>query len=211
MPAKPLLEAQVREACDKEDFRLAATLVLEGYGPEILGYLRACSSPSLVDDSYAEFATDLWSGLPKFRWRSTMRVWAYVLARHAALRLSRAQRRRVQRELGAAEPEWLIETAARTRTPTPDHLKSEVKRRVRALRQHLSEEERSLLVLRVDKGLSWSELAHVLENDEAGDDLGRVAARLRKRFQAAKTKLRKLAEADGLLGKLATQRAHEDS
>jgi RNA polymerase sigma-70 factor, ECF subfamily len=59
-------------------------------------------------------------------------------------------------------------------------------------------------VLRIDRGLSWSDLARVLhegEEDAALDDeaLAREAARLRKRFQLVKDKLREMAKKEGLL------------
>jgi RNA polymerase sigma-70 factor (ECF subfamily) len=61
-----------------------------------------------------------------------------------------------------------------------------------------------LLVLRVDRRLDWNELARVL--GEAGHDacvdpvsLARESARLRKRFQLVKNKLRELARREGLL------------
>jgi len=59
-----------------------------------------------------------------------------------------------------------------------------------------------LLMLRVDRGLSWLELAEVMFSGEAalGDEERKTeAARLRKRFQHAKDRLRKLAQEAGLL------------
>ena len=60
-----------------------------------------------------------------------------------------------------------------------------------------------MLILRIDKGLSWRDLALVM-NDEAGvsdgAELDREAARLRKRFQIAKERLRELARARGADG-----------
>ena len=52
--------------------------------------------------------------------------------------------------------------------------------------------DRALLVLRVDRELSWTELAHVfLENTPHGAQrVPREAARLRKRFQLIKDQLR---------------------
>jgi hypothetical protein len=55
-----------------------------------------------------------------------------------------------------------------------------------------------LLVLRVDRGLEWADLALVWAEGE-GDDLRKIEARLRKKFQRTKDKLRRLAEAKGLL------------
>jgi hypothetical protein len=72
------------------------------------------------------------------------------------------------------------------------------------LREQLPLEDQTLLILRVDRQLPWRELALVMHDGDApapeADQLEIVAARLRKRFQAVKDKLRKLAIAEGLLG-----------
>jgi RNA polymerase sigma-70 factor (ECF subfamily) len=52
----------------------------------------------------------------------------------------------------------------------------------------------------VDRGLSWLELAEVMcEGGCAARDLDTEAARLRKRFQMLRARLRKLAKKAGLL------------
>ena len=73
-----------------------------------------------------------------------------------------------------------------------------------ALRDGLPDEDRMLLVLRVDRGLAWNDLARILseeEGDRATDDasLAKEAARLRKRFQLVKERLREMAKREGLL------------
>ena len=71
------------------------------------------------------------------------------------------------------------------------------------LREELPEEDRALLVLRVDRGLEWADLARVFL---AGDDtptpdvLKRESARLRKRFQLIKERLLAMGRERGLLG-----------
>ena len=62
--------------------------------------------------------------------------------------------------------------------------------------------DRALLVLRVDRGLSWNDLARVLNEDgEPLDDaaLKRESARLRKRFQLLKRELLELGRAAGVV------------
>lgn len=60
-----------------------------------------------------------------------------------------------------------------------------------------------LLIVRVDRGLEWPEVARVMIEEGVVDDdpaeLRRVSARLRKQFQRVKERLRALAERDGLL------------
>lgn len=64
------------------------------------------------------------------------------------------------------------------------------------LRQALSKEDRSLLVLRIDQQLSWSEVAEVLAAEGTAVD----PATLMKRFERVKAKLGELARERGLLG-----------
>jgi RNA polymerase sigma-70 factor (ECF subfamily) len=63
------------------------------------------------------------------------------------------------------------------------------------LRQSLDPEEQTLLILRVDKNMSWEEVSEVLRAE--GTDSTPVA--LRKRFERLKEKLARLAREQGLL------------
>ena len=82
--------------------------------------------------------------------------------------------------------------------------RTETKTRLQALRDALPEEDRMLLVLRMDRQLAWNELARVLaeaDGDVPLDDaaLAKEAARLRKRFQLVKDRLREQAKKEGLI------------
>jgi RNA polymerase sigma-70 factor (ECF subfamily) len=194
------IEQTIREACERGDHDAAATLALETYGKEVLGFLIARLGEQRGDDVFSDFLEDFWRGLPSFAWRSTLRSWAYTLARHAAARYVRSsQRKRVQIGITSA---GISAVAEQVRSQTAAHLRSEVKDRVRALRARLSDDDQTLLILRIDRRLSWRELALVM-SDEAeapsDDAIETVAARLRQRFKSAKERLRKLAEAEGLL------------
>ena len=92
--------------------------------------------------------------------------------------------------------------AQAVRTQTVEFLRTEKRTRLQALRDALPEEDRMLLVLRVDRQLAWNELARILGEGGEGLDaqaLGREAARLRKRFQLVKDRLRELAKKEGLI------------
>ena len=180
------LETKIRAAHDTGDLTQAATLAIEGYGPEILGYLAAISTNiNDAGEAFSDFSEDLWRGLPEFRWQSTFRTWAYVLARHAMYRKTRSKRRLVP--LSSA-PISQIEQQVREKTLA--HLRTEVKDRFAALRQSLSPDDQTLLVLRIDRDMSWDDIATVLQ---------KKAPALRKRFERVKERLRALAEAEGLL------------
>jgi RNA polymerase sigma-70 factor (ECF subfamily) len=68
----------------------------------------------------------------------------------------------------------------------------------------LPQEDQELLMLRVDRDLPWDALAEVLRGDDeiplTPDVRKREAARLRKRFQLIKDRLREMARREGLLG-----------
>jgi RNA polymerase sigma-70 factor, ECF subfamily len=185
-------EHVIRRACQQQDFDRATAAAIAAYGPDILRYLRAIAGRAVADDAYSEFALDLWQALPSFGWRCSAKTYAYTLARNAATRMQIKAARDAHGRCAFLNAPWLQQALAHTRTPTPDHAKTEVKARLNALRAALSEEERSLLILKVNKRLSFKEIAHVLGMDD-GDDvaLARAAAALRKRFQYLKQKLRR--------------------
>ena len=192
------VDSEVRRAMDGGDTATAVTLLLQEYGPQLLGYLTTLSSAGQAREIYSMLAEDLWRGLPGFEWRCTLRAWLYTLARNARARYLLGEKRRAALE-EIVPPEWLRELALRTRSPTPLHLKAEVKDAMRALRQKLSEQEQTLLMLRVDRGMSWPELVVILDEQRANERLATAAARLRQRFQSLKDKLRELAHAEGLI------------
>jgi RNA polymerase sigma-70 factor (ECF subfamily) len=79
-------------------------------------------------------------------------------------------------------------------------LRTDVKDRFSALRESLDPDDRTLLVLRVDRSLEWKEIARVTLGCESPDaaELVREADRLKKRFQLLKEELRRRARETGL-------------
>lgn len=191
------LERRVRLRLERGDLTGAATLVVRGFGPEILGFLAARLRDEVAaNEAFSMFTEDLWRGLPKFAERSSVRVWAYTLARHAAIRHQASPHRKRERNLPLSARDALSKLVNRVRTDTAPFLRTEFKTRVAELRQRLSADDRTLLVLRVDRGLEWGEVARVfLGPDTAASErvVAAEAARLRKRFQLVKAKIRKLA------------------
>ena len=88
--------------------------------------------------------------------------------------------------------------------PTVSYLRTQRRTRIAALRQSLSAADQTLLVLRVDKQLGWTDLARVMRADDGPPAsearLKREAARLRKRFQLIKEKLYELGRREQLIG-----------
>lgn len=198
------LEAEIRRRFEIGDLAGAATVAMRGYGPELFGFLMAFHrDETMASEVFSEASERIWKGLPAFAWQSSFRTWAYAVTRRAALTYQRDTRRRERRQKPLPEGSALSAVAEQVRSATLTHLKTETKTRAAALRETLPREDQELLVLRIDKGLAWSDLAQILhEGDEPLDAtaLKREAARLRKRFQLAKEKLLELARREGLVG-----------
>jgi RNA polymerase sigma-70 factor (ECF subfamily) len=194
-------ETAIREACDAQDQTRATTLALELYGPEVLGFLHArLRHEDAADEVFALFSHALWQALPGFEWRCTLRTFAYKIARNVASRYRREERRHV---VQVASSQW-SSVMEQVRTRTRAYLRTEVKDDFRALREQLSEEDQTLLILRVDRRLQWLELAEVMLGQETSfepEQLKTEAARLRKRFQLIKASLREAAQQAGLLSR----------
>lgn len=91
-----------------------------------------------------------------------------------------------------------VQLEAHVRRETLSELRTEKRTEIATLRDELAEDDRALLVLRVDRDLSWREIAQVLGGGDE-ENLDREAARLRKRFQLVKDQLRRLAQSRGLI------------
>jgi RNA polymerase sigma-70 factor (ECF subfamily) len=190
-------EAAIRAKLVAADLRGAATDAIRLYGAEIYGFLKATSrDDDLAAEAFAQLGEDLWRGLPSFRWEASLRSWAYTLARNALHRLRRDPRRRPGNRvpLSDADVSGLV---AELRTATAVYQRTEVKHELEALRALLDPDDHELLLLRLDRQLSWKDIARIRGGDE---DLTTRAAALRKRFERAKELLRTLAAQRGLLG-----------
>jgi RNA polymerase sigma-70 factor (ECF subfamily) len=195
-------EASIRAACTARDHATAVRLTLQLYGQELLQYLIA-RLRGYDDgwDAFGLFTDDLWRGIPGFSWRCSMRCWAYTLARNASNRHARARSLRQHRRVADLSAPAALAVAQAVRTDTKPYLRSALKSRVRALRDRLSPAEQELLTLRVDRQLSFSELARVLHEgaEPSAATLAREEVRLRKRYERVTRHLRALAESEGLL------------
>lgn len=181
----------------------AATALIRLLGPEILGFLVAThrGDEAAADDAFAVFCEQVWRGIGQFAGQSSLRTWAYGVARNAAGSCRRAASRQARRAVPFSACPEVAEVAAEVRTATPSFLRTERRSEIARLRDELPEEDRELLVLRVDRDLPWLDLARVFLDDEAAspEALQRESARLRKRFQLIKRRLAELGRQRGLL------------
>jgi RNA polymerase sigma-70 factor, ECF subfamily len=172
------------------------TLAIASYGPDVLGFLAAILHDQVdAGDAFAQACENLWRSLPRFEGRSSIKTWFYTLARNAALRLRSAAAHNLHVPLS-----MVSELVEQVRSQTALHLRSQVKSKLTEIRDELDEADRVLLVLRVDRAMSWNDVARVLGEGEASDEeLVRAAARLRQRFQTIKKTIRERARESGLL------------
>lgn len=176
------VEERIAAAMAAGDHRAAATEVIRGYGPRILGYLNVVLRDDLdAGDAFSLFAEAVWRGMPAFAGRSSARTWAFKAAWSAAMKVRDDAWRRLGRRLDTGEASVL---AAEVRTRTG--LRYERQRaELETLRLLLSDEDQTLLVLRLDQELSWEEVAEVLALD--GEPV--QVATLRQRFARIKERL----------------------
>ncbi|MFO0747380.1 MAG: sigma-70 family RNA polymerase sigma factor [Myxococcota bacterium] len=191
------LDSRVKGALERGDTRAGATDLVRTLGPSLMGFLRATLlDPVAADDVWGMACEDLWAGLPGFAGRSSLETWAYKVTRSACARYLKGAQRRRARALSLSDR--LPERAPRT--PTPNWQSTPVRDAVRRLRERLTPDDRTLLVLRIDRQMSWraiAEIEGVSPDDPAG--LARREGLLRKRFERVKARLQRMAKADGLL------------
>lgn len=178
----------------------AFALTLDTFGDEIGGFLAArLLDAEHAGEAFSLFAEDVWRGLPGFRGEASLRTWLYVVARRAALRVVR-ERARARREVPLSQAGVVDRLAQELRSATTRWRRTDARHRLHELRASLSEDDRELLVLRVDRGLAWEDIAAALELPVGSDtERKRATAALRKRFERLKERIRELAAQGGWL------------
>jgi RNA polymerase sigma-70 factor (ECF subfamily) len=188
-------EAAIRARCEAGDFAGAATRIVERYGRELMEYLVATArSETDGGDAFSRFMEEMWRDLPAFRWQASARTWCYVLARRALARVRRDHARRPGRPIMLGDAPEVEQIAERVRTETASFLRTGVRDKVAKLRESLDPDDQALLILRIDRGLDWRDVALALSDEEVGvltqDALARRTASVRKRFERIKKQLR---------------------
>jgi RNA polymerase sigma-70 factor, ECF subfamily len=187
------VEERIRDRLDAADWNGATTVALRSYGPQLLGYLRALlGREEDAVEVFARVSENLWRSVPQFRGEASFRTFAYRLAWCAAKVHRRDTSRRREQRL---DSELVSQLVAEVRSSTAIG-----KRRAEdgweRLKASLDANERSLLALRLERKLSWTEIAQVME--EEGTTASEPA--LRKRFERLRVKLHTLARELGVRG-----------
>jgi len=154
------LDDELRRLIAEGSHHAAATRAFEVFGPELYGFLvHTMGNESDAAEVFSEVGENVWSALPKFGFRCSARTWLYVLTRHAAARFRRSPWNHRGRRAGESQ---ISDAIDRVRTATAPWLRTDIKDRFRALRDELDPDDRELLVLRVDRDLSWDDVARVM-------------------------------------------------
>jgi RNA polymerase sigma-70 factor (ECF subfamily) len=182
------IEEQIRASLAARDLHGAATQGVRGYGQHILRYLRAVlQDEEAACEVFSQFSENLWKGIGSFRQGSSFRTWAYKLAWNAAIDFRRDGYRKRADRLLTGELSNIVEEI---RTHTAPFLKTAARNQLARMKESLSPDDRSLLLLRVDKNLPWDEVAEVMSSE--GEPLD--AATVRKRYERLKARMRELAK-----------------
>ena len=194
------LERAICELHARGELQEAVTRALRGYGSELYGFLFAMHrNEDEAAEIFAMLSEDLWRGIAGFQFKCSFRTWAYMLARNAAFRYRRREGKRQGREvrLSSSLISQLVADVVSSSAAELGGRRSQLEQ----LRDSLPPDDRTLLVLRLDKELSWADVARVMlgEDDPAEDALKRETARLRKRFQLVKERLVAQGRAMGML------------
>lgn len=170
----------------------ATTALLRAVAPHVKRYLVSLLHDEIeAAEAFSMFAEAIWKGLPGFRGEASLRTWAFRVAWTTARAVRRsAWRRRHER----------LRTSAASRipaeSPTSSGARFEQQRSaLDMLRASLSLRDRSLLELRIDQQLSWSEIAEILTTTAVPVDVTAVM----KRFERLKQRLARKARQEGLL------------
>jgi RNA polymerase sigma-70 factor (ECF subfamily) len=183
------VEALVGQALERGDLEAAATAAIRGYGPEVLSYLvTLLRGEAAAGEVFSEFCEELWRALPAFRRAASLRTWAYRIAWCRAVDFIRGEARERARRPPA--PAAISSVAAELRSSTAAYLRTSMKDRMRELRAQLAPDEQTLLILRLNRELSFRDVGAVMGLDEAT---------VRKRFARLREKLRRLAAAAGII------------
>jgi RNA polymerase sigma-70 factor (ECF subfamily) len=175
------LEAEIMQLLERGRLDEAASRAIRAFGSGVFGYLvTLLGDRSQADEAFAQMCEAMWRALPGFRGESRVKTWLYGIAWNVASHARRDARRKRAQPLDSNQAEKLAEAQ---RTATATWQKTAARDRLAKVRAQLSHEEQSLLILRLDRQLSFLEVGQVLGLDEPT---------ARKRFERLKKKLQTL-------------------
>jgi RNA polymerase sigma-70 factor (ECF subfamily) len=189
------LDARVAAHCQAGNHQAAASAILNALGADVLRVLHArFRDEQTTGEVFSRFAESLWVSLPAFEFRCSVRAWVFTLARNTGSRYLQRELRRERARVPLSRVPALALAVDGVRTQTLTALRTESRDLVERAKSQLAEVDQLILTLRVDRELSFRDIALVLLEDVHADEtsVAREAARARKRFQLVKERLRLL-------------------
>jgi RNA polymerase sigma-70 factor (ECF subfamily) len=117
-------------------------------------------------DASQEVWVRVWANIKGFRGESAFTTWLYKVTVNTCLGVRRKASRRGEREYGGEEIPFLPEPRGGDADPEAAALGTEQRERIQAALGHVRAEHGAALVLRHMEGLSYAEIAQVLEVPE---------------------------------------------
>jgi RNA polymerase sigma-70 factor (ECF subfamily) len=116
-----------------------------------------------AQDASQEVWVRVWRNIKGFRGESAFSTWLYRITLNTCLSLRQREARREKREYGGDEMPYLPEPPGGEADPEAAALSAEHREEIQAALGHVRAEHRAALVLRHMEGLSYAEIATVLE------------------------------------------------
>ncbi len=116
-----------------------------------------------AQDASQEVWIRVWRNIKSFRGESAFSTWLYRITVNTCLSTRQREARREEREYSGDEMPYLPEPSGGDADPEAAALSTERRDEIQAALRHVRAEHRAALVLRHMEGLSYSEIAEVLE------------------------------------------------
>ena len=167
--------------------------LLEAHQGKVYGLtLRLTGSPEDAAELTQETFFNAWRGLPHFHGESKFSTWLYRLATNATIDFLRREKRRramTAAPLGVDDDDHpTLDIPDQGLSPQGELERKELRQAIERGLEQLSDEHRQVLVMREFSGLSYGEIAQILNIEE-----GTVKSRIAR----ARLALRKILLADG--------------
>ncbi len=188
-------EREIAVLLDAGDQAGAAAAALRAHGAEIFGFLLgALGRGGAARDVYGSLGERVRRDLGGFDWRGSLRTWMYSRARDEL----RSYALQVEGRTAEYSP---VPAGMPDPTTTVPCRRTDLGAAIAALRSSLSLDDRALLILRVDRGLSLEDLAVIeLGPGASPGDAGRAADQIRRRLARIRDQLGRIAFAHRVLG-----------
>jgi RNA polymerase sigma-70 factor (ECF subfamily) len=119
--------------------------------------------PQDAQDASQEAWIRAWRNIESFRGDSAFSTWLYRITVNTCLSARRKESRRKEREYSGAELPFLPEPPGGDADPEAAALSAHQREELMAALEHVRTEHRAALVLRHMEGLSYSEIAQILD------------------------------------------------